>query len=77
MKEIFRRLAEKAAQAVGSYLAFLLALLTTVMWAVTGLYFRYSDTWQLFHQHWHDGRYFLDGLSHPKTPRTERQVLSL
>jgi low affinity Fe/Cu permease len=48
MKEIFRRLAEKAAQAVGSYLAFLVALLTIVMWAVTGPYFNYSDTWQLF-----------------------------
>ena len=48
MKEIFRRLAEKAAHAVGSYWAFLLALLTIVVWALTGPYFNYSDTWQLF-----------------------------
>ena len=48
MKEIFRRLAEKAAHAVGSYWAFLIALLTIVVWALTGPYFNYSDTWQLF-----------------------------
>ena len=48
MKELFRHLAEKAAHAVGSYWAFLIALLTIVLWALTGPYFNYSDTWQLF-----------------------------
>ena len=48
MKEIFRLLAENVAHAVASYWAFLLALLTTVVWALTGSYFDYSDTWQLF-----------------------------
>lgn len=48
MKELFRRLAENAAHAVGSYWAFLLAFLTIVVWALTGPYFSYSDTWQLF-----------------------------
>ena len=48
MKELFRRLAENAAHAVGSYWAFLIALLTIVVWALTGTYFNYSDTWQLF-----------------------------
>ena len=48
MKELFRRLAEKSAHAVGSYWAFLIALLTIVVWALTGPYFNYSDTWQLF-----------------------------
>ena len=48
MKELFRRLAENAAHAVGSYWAFLIALLTIVVWALTGPYFNYSDTWQLF-----------------------------
>ena len=48
MKGIFRLLAETAAHAVGSYWAFLLALLTIVVWALTGAYFNYSDTWQLF-----------------------------
>ena len=48
MKKIFRQLAENAAHAVGSYWAFLIALLTIVVWALTGPYFNYSDTWQLF-----------------------------
>ena len=48
MKGIFRLLAETAAHAVGSYWAFLLALLAIVVWALTGAYFNYSDTWQLF-----------------------------
>ena len=48
MKELFRRIAERAAHAVGSYWAFLIALLTVVVWALTGPYFKYSDTWQLF-----------------------------
>jgi low affinity Fe/Cu permease len=48
MKELFRRLAETAAHAVGSYWAFLIALLTIVVWALTGPSFNYSDTWQLF-----------------------------
>ena len=47
MKEKFRRLAESAAHAVGSYWAFLIALITVVVWVLTGPYFNYSDTWQL------------------------------
>ena len=47
MKEIFRRLAENVAHAVASYWAFLIALITVVVWALTGPYFNYSDTWQL------------------------------
>src|SRR6266850_1272005 len=48
MRDHFRRLAEHTAHAVGSPLAFLLALLTIALWGVTGPYFKYSDTWQLF-----------------------------
>jgi low affinity Fe/Cu permease len=47
MKEKFRHIAENAAHAVGTYWAFLLALLVVVVWALTGPYFNYSDTWQL------------------------------
>ncbi len=47
MKEKFRRFAERTAHAVGSHWAFLLALVTVVVWASTGPYFHYSDTWQL------------------------------
>jgi low affinity Fe/Cu permease len=48
MKEKFRHIAEGAAHAVGSYWAFLLALIVVIAWALTGPYFNYSDTWQLF-----------------------------
>lgn len=48
MRDIFRHAAERTAHAVGSYWAFLLALMTIVVWGATGSYFTYSDTWQLF-----------------------------
>ena len=48
MRDSFRQLAERTAHAVGSPWAFLLALLTIAVWGVTGPYFKYSDTWQLF-----------------------------
>ena len=48
MKEAFRVFAEKSAHAAGAYWAFLLALITVLVWGVTGPYFGYSDTWQLF-----------------------------
>jgi low affinity Fe/Cu permease len=47
MRDLFRRAAERTAHAVGSPWAFLLAVLTIAVWAATGPYFKYSDTWQL------------------------------
>jgi low affinity Fe/Cu permease len=47
MRDLFRRWAERTAHAVGSPWAFLLAILTIAVWALTGPYFKYSDTWQL------------------------------
>jgi low affinity Fe/Cu permease len=47
MKEIFRKSAYRCAQAVGSPIAFLLALVATALWAATGRFYHYSDTWQL------------------------------
>lgn len=47
MADAFRKFAERAAKAVGSPWAFLLALLAVVVWAATGPIFGYSDTWQL------------------------------
>ena len=47
MQNAFREFAEQTAHAVGTYWAFLAAVLTVVVWAVTGPYFAYSDTWQL------------------------------
>jgi len=48
MSEHFRVLAERAARAVGSYYAFILAAAVVLIWAATGPLFHYSDTWQLF-----------------------------
>jgi low affinity Fe/Cu permease len=47
MRDAFRRFAKAAADAVGSPAAFLLGVLATLLWAATGPYFHYSDTWQL------------------------------
>lgn len=43
----FERFASRATQATGSSTAFLLALLTVIIWIITGPIFGYSDTWQL------------------------------
>ena len=43
----FRFCAAWISQAVGSPWAFVLAVTTILVWAITGPVFRYSDTWQL------------------------------
>jgi len=47
MNRIFTRIATLIATAAGRPLAFLLAIATIVVWAVSGPLFHYSDTWQL------------------------------
>ena len=47
MHQWFRKTAQVTAEAVGSPWAFLLGVAVTVLWAASGPYFRYSDTWQL------------------------------
>ena len=47
MREMFRMFARASADAVGSPTAFLLGVSVTLIWAGTGSYFHYSDTWQL------------------------------
>ncbi|NUQ01391.1 MAG: low affinity iron permease family protein [Armatimonadetes bacterium] len=47
MNELFARLASRIADLVGSSCAFLLAVATVAVWAVTGPLFGFSDTWQL------------------------------
>jgi len=47
MSEIFRRAAKAIACALGSPYAFMLALLTVIVWAILGPVFGFSDTWQL------------------------------
>lgn len=48
MNEFFRHYAEATALAVGTYWAFLIAVSIVTIWLITGPYFEYSDTWQLF-----------------------------
>ena len=43
----FGQAATKSAVWVGSPRAFVIALIAILLWAVTGPYFHYSDTWQL------------------------------
>jgi low affinity Fe/Cu permease len=48
MGDRFSAFATKASYAAGHYLAFCLAVLIILGWAVTGPLFGFSDTWQLF-----------------------------
>ena len=47
LKEAFHKIARRVSNAIGTPLAFVLALLAVIAWAVTGPLFHYSDTWQL------------------------------
>jgi low affinity Fe/Cu permease len=47
MHEPFRRFARIASDYLGSSTAFLVALATIVVWAVSGPFFGFSNTWQL------------------------------
>lgn len=47
MDRLFTLMATKSANWLGQPLAFILATLTTLLWAVSGPVFDYSDTWQL------------------------------
>lgn len=46
-KNSFDAFATHAAKATGSTTAFILAVLTVLIWAVSGPFFNYSETWQL------------------------------
>jgi low affinity Fe/Cu permease len=47
MKETFRRFSQKTSNVLGSPEAFIVALLLLVLWAISGSFFHFSDTWQL------------------------------
>src|SRR5207247_9500809 len=47
MGSVFRRFAHAAAEAVGSFWSFMIAVLVIAVWAITGPLFGFSDTWQL------------------------------
>jgi len=45
--ELFRRLAHRTAYAIGTPVAFIIAILSVTVWALSGPIFGFSDTWQL------------------------------
>lgn len=47
LDKLFARFANATARATGSPLAFLLCVLSVVLWAASGPIFRFSETWQL------------------------------
>jgi len=47
MSELFRKAAAKVSCVLGSPVAFIVATILVVLWAASGPYFAYSDTWQL------------------------------
>lgn len=47
MDRIFAALSHRVANWAGQPSAFALALVTVILWLVTGPLFHYSDTWQL------------------------------
>jgi low affinity Fe/Cu permease len=47
MQELFRRIAHTSSKIMGSPWAFLLAVGIIILWALTGWYFNFSNTWQL------------------------------
>ncbi|SEW13447.1 Low affinity Fe/Cu permease [Chitinophaga sp. YR573] len=44
---VFERFSSKVSHATGSPMAFVLAMVTIIVWGITGPLFNYSDTWQL------------------------------
>lgn len=47
LSAVFQAFASKTTRVTGSPVAFLVALLVIIVWAVTGPIFKFSDTWQL------------------------------
>ena len=46
-KAFFERFSAKVTKATGSSVAFMIAFLIIIIWAITGPVFHFSDTWQL------------------------------
>jgi low affinity Fe/Cu permease len=47
MKAVFARFAAQTAAAMGHYWAFIISMFACIVWAVSGPFFGFSDTWQL------------------------------
>ncbi|HEY3800240.1 MAG TPA: low affinity iron permease family protein [Caulobacteraceae bacterium] len=47
MEEVFEKAANAISRATGRPAAFILCALVVIVWAISGPFFHYSDTWQL------------------------------
>jgi low affinity Fe/Cu permease len=47
IREFFRKFAHKTSEVVGSPAAFMAAVGVLILWALSGWFFHFSDTWQL------------------------------
>lgn len=47
MHDTFRKIAHYTSDRMGSPWAFVIAILVVLVWAISGPYFNFSDTWQL------------------------------
>lgn len=47
MKNLFNNFSNKVTKAVASPYAFIIALLTVLIWGASGPFFHYSDTWEI------------------------------
>lgn len=47
VSELLEKFSHQATKATGTSLAFVIAVLVIILWAITGPIFQYSDTWQL------------------------------
>ena len=47
MRDVFRVFARSASEILGTAWAFVIAIAIIIVWALTGHFFSYSDTWQL------------------------------
>ncbi len=47
LEDVFARMAGRVSQATGSFWTFSVAVLVVLIWAATGPFFGYSQTWQL------------------------------
>lgn len=48
MNDIFHRIAKKTSDLIGTPQTFILSLMVISIWALSGPYFKFNDTWQLF-----------------------------
>ena len=52
MNDLFRKIAQRASELMGSAWAFMVATVSLIIWALTGPIFHFSDTWQLVINTW-------------------------